>query len=228
MARGYQVRYVLLPARDIFGMVGRCGGGYNTIWTDWTPRGRAKREIIMREFEEGLDAICGHYSRLERSILDEGIRNPVIVTCGYPKRRTMENLPPEMRVLPPEKLLLLETNMGGSRLWICQKHNMVIPCIVNDWHGRFNDQPEITNESDARICYLDQPKTLEFNNKLGLVEVFDTSKVGHHLGEEWSEDKIMPLRAPLWIRLMNKHGYKVNNLPKIVLEVLEKAGIDQT
>ena len=228
MMLGYRVRYVILPARDIFGMVGRCGGGYNTIWTDWTPEGRQKRELIMREYEEGLDAICGHYQKLEKSILEEGVRNPVIITCGYPRKRRIENLPPEMHTLPPSQLLLLETTMGGSRLHVCQKYNMQIACIVNDWTGRFDHEPEITNEAEARMCYLDQPRSIMFNKDWGLLESFDTNKVGHHLGDEWSEDKIMPLRAPLWIGLMNKYGYRVDNLPKIVLDVLARAGIDQS
>ncbi len=226
--RPYRVHYVLLPAREIFGMVGRCGGGYNSQWTDWTPRGRQLRELIMKEFEEGLNEICGHYSQLEHSVLTEGIRNPVTITCGRPKKRTMQHLPPEMWTWSPKKLLLLETTTGGSRLHVAQKHNMSIPCIVTDWTGRFANEPEIRNEADARMCYLDQPKSIMFNYSLGFVEGFDQTKVGYHLGEEWSEDRLMPLRAPLWISIMNKYGYRVDRLPKIVLDVLEKNGIDQS
>lgn len=228
MNLGYRVHFVVLPAQDIFGMVGRCGGGYNSQWTDWTSEGRQKRELIMREFEIGLNAICGHYDQLEKSILEEGIRNPVIVTCGYPRKRTMAHLPPEMRELPPDQLLLLETTVGGSRLHICQKYGMQIPCIVSDWTGRFSSEPEIRDEADARLCYRDQPQSVVFHPQLGFHETFDTRKVGYHLGQQWSENRLMPLRAPLWIRLMNQHGYRVDNLPRIVLDVLKKAGIDQS
>lgn len=224
----YRVHFVLLPARDIFGMVGRSGGGYNSQWTDWSDEGRRKRELIMREFEEGLNRICGHYSRLESSILAEGIRNPITITCGYPRKRTMQHLPPEMRELPADQMLLLETTVGGSRLHVCQKHSMQVPCIVTDWTGRFANEPEIRNEQEARMCYLDQPRSITFHPELGFVENFDTSKVGYHLGEEWSEDRLMPLRAPLWISIMNRHGYRVDNLPRIVLDVLRNAGIDQS
>lgn len=223
----YHVRLVSLPAREIFGMVGRCGGGYNTVWTDWTDEGRAKRDLIMQEFEQGLDAISGHYQRLEKSILNEGVRNPIIITCGLPRRRDTTCLPPEMRTLSPESLLLLETTVGGSRLHVCQKHNMKIQCLINDWHGRFSNYPEIKTIEDARSYYRDQPKDLSFNRRLGLIEAFDRTKVGYHLGEEWSEDRIMPLRAIMWVKIMNKHGYHVDNLPQIVLDELAKAGIDQ-
>lgn len=225
---GYRVRYVMIPARDIFGMVGRSGGGYNTIWSDWSEEGRRKRDLIMREYEQGLNAICGHYSKLESSILNEGVRNPVIITCGYPRKRRMEHLPPELRKLDPEKLLLMETTTGGSRLHVCQKHNMEIACLVNDWTGRFRDAPLVSTEQEARNYYKDPPKSITFHPDQGLIETFDLNKVGYHLGQRWSEDKIMPVRAPLWIGLMNKYGYRVDKLPRIVQEVLGKAGIDQS
>jgi hypothetical protein len=223
----YAVRYVMLPAREIFGMVGRSGGGYNSIWTDWSDPGREKREKIMAEYEAALDDLCGHYRKLEESVLAEGFRNPVVITCGYPKKRKIENLPPEMRSRRPEELLLLESNVGGSRLHVAQKHDLSIPCIVNDWTGRFADRPEITTVEEARMCYLDQPRSLAFDPLLGLIESFDRKKIGHHLGEEWSEDRLMPLRAPLWVGIMNKYGYRVENLPKIVLDVLAQEGVTQ-
>ena len=223
----YRVRYSMLPARDIFGMVGRCGGGYNTIWTDWSDEGRCKRELIMAEYEQAMDDLCGHYRRLEESVISEGFRNPVIITCGLPRKRTMEHLPPEMRSWNPNRLLLLETTTGGSRLHVAQKHNFSIPCIINDWTGRFDSEPEIKTIDDARMCYLDQPHGLSFNPHMGLIESFDQTKIGYHLGAEWSEDRLMPLRAPIWIRIMNRHGYRVRNLPRIVEKILRSAGVDQ-
>jgi len=223
----YRVRYVMLPAQQIFGSVGRSGGGYNSVWSDWSGSGRARREVIMREYEQALDQLCGHYRRLEHSIMKEGFRNPVTVTCGLPRKRTLQHLPPEMRTWEPRNLLILETTTGGSRLHVAQKYNMQIPCIVSDWCGRFDHEPEIRNEAEARMCYLDQPRSIKFDAKLGYVEGFDLNKVGHHLGEEWSEDRLMPLRAPLWIQIMNRHGYRIDRLPSNVLRVLADAGIDQ-
>jgi hypothetical protein len=224
----FSVRYVHIPAQDIFGMVGRSGGGYNTIWSDWSQQGRSARDKIMQEYEQQLDVLCGHYTKLEASILGEGVRNPVVVTCGTPKKRSINFLPPELRSQSPNQLLLLEASTGGSRLHVCQKHNMEIPCIINDWAGRFSGSPRINNEADARMCYMDQPRGITFSPTLGLVESFEQKKVGYHLGDEWSEDRLMPLRAPLWIGIMNRHGYRLENLPKIVLEVLGRAGIDQS
>lgn len=225
--RNYKVRFALIKARDIFGMVGRCGGGYNSIWTDWTPAGRRNREKIMKEYEDQLNAICGHYSKLEASILKEGIRNPLIVTCGFPRTRNMTFLPQEMRNVSPENLLLLEARVGGSRLHVAQKYDMTVPCLINDWVGRFNDSEEITSVEEARLFFKDQPENIFFDPKLGMVEAFGNTRIGYHLGDDWSEDKLMPLRAPMWIGIMNKYGYRIDGLPKVVQEVLKKAGINQ-
>jgi hypothetical protein len=224
----FTVRYMHLSARDIFGMVGRSGGGYNTIWSDWSDQGRINRELIMKEYEEELDKLCGHYQKLEQSILNQGIRNPIIVTCGNPKKRSVDLLPPEMRSISPNRLLLLETSTGGSRLHICQKHNLSIPCLVNDWHGRFSNEKLVATETEAKQYYQDPPKYISFHRRYGMVEGFDQHKVGYHLGDEWSEERLMPLRAPIWVSIMNRYGYRVNRLPKIVQDVLAEAGIDQS
>jgi hypothetical protein len=221
-----QVRYVELPAKLIFGMVGRCGGGYNSLWEDWSDSGRLNRERIMKEYEYELNKICGHYDKLEHSILVEGIRNPVVITCGYPKRRSINFLPPELLSRPESSLLLLEGTTGGSRLHVAQKHDMTIPCIVNDWTGRFSHYPEILTEQQARSYYADQPELIVIDPVTGYLEGFGDSKVSHHLGKEWSEDRLMPLRAPMWISIMNKHGYQITKLSTRVKEVLDVAGIE--
>jgi hypothetical protein len=218
---------VEIPARQIFGMVGRCGGGYNSLWADWTPEGRAKRELIMKEYEEELNKICGHYTKLEASILAEGIRNPVVITCGLPKKRTIKHVPPELLAQPESSLLLLEGTTGGSRLHIAQKYNMTIPCIVNDWTGRFDHAVEVTSEAQARTYYKDQPESVVVDPRNGYFESFDDNRVAYHMGTEWSEDQVMPLRAPMWISILNKHGYQIDRLSSRVQEVLANAGIDQ-
>jgi hypothetical protein len=217
---------VEIPAREIFGMVGRCGGGYNSLWADWTPAGRVARERIMQEYERELDKICGHYTKLEASIMTEGIRNPVIITCGLPKRRTVNHVPPELLAGPEGNLLLLEGTTGGSRLHIAQKYNMTIPCIVNDWTGRFDHAVEVVSEAQARSYYKDQPKLVIVDPRNGYFESFDDNRVAYHMEEEWTEDQVMPLRAPMWLGILSRHGYHIERLSSRVREVLLAAGID--
>ena len=223
-----KIRYVELPAKDIFGMVGRCGGGYNTIWEDWSTSGRIARRKIMEEYERGMNDICGHYDKLEQSMLQEGCRNPVVITAGQPRKRKLHLLPPEMLEADPASLLILEGTTGGSRLHVAQKHNLTIPCIVNDWHDRFTDCPEITSAQDANKYYKDTPKRLYIDSNAGFVETFDQGKIGYHLGPEFTEDKVVRQRAPLWVSIMNKYGYRVNRLPAFVEEILAEHGIDQS
>lgn len=208
------VRYGMIKANDIFGMVGRCGGGYNTLWADWSPKGRACRELVMKEFEEELDKICGHYSRLEESILKEGIRNPLIVTCGLPLWRNIKHLPPEMMTKSQEQLLLLEGGTGGSRLWIAQKYNLEVPCIINDQTRHYRLNPLISNTQDAKAYYKDDI-SLKLTPRHGLHEVGTLNKPSVHLEEKWHNSQTMDqIRAPIWYKAMKRQGYDLPMTPQ--------------
>jgi len=222
-----KVFYDIIDPNKIFGMVGRCGGGHNTVWEDWSDEGRAARDAITHEFEVEMDKLCGHYKKLEESILRDGLRNPVVINCGFPRRCKMIHLPPEQKFLPPNRRLLLEGTTGGSRLWIAQKHNIPIKCFINDLSGNYPGKHRILTVKQAIKYYKDPPKVLRIDARNGLLEQFDQQKVGHHLGEEWREDKVIKFRAPIWVRIMNKHGYYVDRLPPIVQKMLKDAGVVQ-
>ena len=221
-----KVYYTMLPARDIFGMVGRCGGGHNTVWEDWSDMGRLKRQIVIEEFEEGMDKLCGHYEKLEQSVLQEGFRNPILITCGKPQRRKLHHLPPEMLAKDPSELLLLEGFTGGSRLWVAQKYNLNVPCIVNDFTGRFKRLTPLRTADEVKAYFKDTPRFLILDANKGASESFDQNKVGHHLGIEWTEDKVLPHRTVIWINAMNRQGYVVQPLPEIVNKILKDRGIE--
>lgn len=208
MRSGLKVRYAIIEdPNSIFGMVGRCGSGYNTIWDDWSPQGREKREKINDEWYERYDAITNHYSKLEESILKEGMRNPLVITCGYPLIRRVRNLPNEMRSAKPEDLLLLEGYDGGSRLWVAQKHNIPIPCIINDRTGRFANCEELKTKEQILAKYQDKPQFFSLSSS-GV----SCTKIQHaHLDNEYVEpEKQAEQIIPLWVELMLKHGYRPN------------------
>ena len=223
---GIRVFYDVLDPNLIFGMVGRCGGGYNTVWEDWSSEGRDAREHITKEYEEGLNAICGHYDKLETSILREGFRNPLIITCGIPVKKKIYHLPPELRKKSPWELFLLEGITGGSRLWIAQKHNIPVPCIINDFTGRYSGATQILTTERAQTYFKDPPRIL-MDRLRGMSEAYDNCKYSYHMGSEWTEDIIIKQRAPLWVGLMNKYGYYVDRLQPNVIEMLKEAGIVQ-
>lgn len=221
------VYYDLVDPKLIFGMVGRCGGGYNTIWSDWSPAGRAARERIIRDFEAGMNQICGHYERLEASILEHGMRDPVIITCGWPVRKKQHHVPPEILALPPAKRLLMEGTTGGSRLWVAQRHNIPVPCIINDFSRNYNRGERLYNAEQVIAKYGDAPLELIMSQRTGVTVPFDPTKTGFHMGGEWREDQIVKKRAPLWVSIMNKYGYYVAGLPKSVEIMLAEAGVVQ-
>jgi hypothetical protein len=220
------IYYDIIDPNLIFGSVGRCGGGYNTLWEDWSPEGREARERIMKEYEEGLDKICGHYSKLEYSILKEGFLNPLIVTCGLPRKRSLKHLSPEILLKPKEQWLILEGVTGGSRLWVAQKYGIPVPCIINDRTGNYNRGISITTLEQA-LSYFKDPNSNITMNSTGISEFYNNKKFSYHLGLEWNEEVIVRQRAPLWISIMNKHGYYVDRLQSFVLEILESSGVIQ-
>jgi len=223
-----KVYYATLDPNKIFGMVGRCGGGYNTVWEDWSDEGRDAREHIMREYEEGLNKICGHYDKLENSVLTEGFRNSLIITCGKPMKRQIKHLPPEILRLPEEQWLLLEGVTGGSRLWVAQKHGIKVPCIINDTTGKFKDGIQLANASQIiACCFKDKPKVHSMDDYRGFSVSYDNRQRAHHMEKHWSEEIIVKQRAPLWVSTMNKYGYYVDRLQPFVLDILKDAGVVQ-
>ena len=214
------------PSR-IFGMVGRCGGGYNTIWSDWSPAGRSVREKIIKEFEDGMNKICGHYKKLEASILEHGIRDPVIITCGWPVRKKMHHLPPELINKPPVQRLLLEGTTGGSRLWVAQRHRIPVPCIINDFSRNYNNGEPLRTIQEVVSHYGDPPAQITMTPRAGVNVPFDPTKSGFHMGGKWREDEMVKQRAPLWVSIMNKYGYYVAGLNAHVNQILKDAGVIQ-
>lgn len=210
-AHPLKIRFAIIEdPSTIFGSVGRCGGGYNTVWEDWTDQGRAKRELIMKEFEEGMNRICGHYENLEKSMLEKGVLNPTIITCGFPLTRRMTHLPPEMRTKQPRDILIAEGITGGSRLWIAQKHKIPLPCIINDRTGRFADCPLITDVNSALYYFTSPPMDLAISPTRGIREHSKQIVRSEHLDEKWFDtDNLIKQRGPLWIDTMKKYGYTV-------------------
>lgn len=221
------VVYDVMDPNRIFGMVGRCGGGHNTVWSDWSERGRNSRNRIIHEFETKMNEICGHYTKLEESILDKGILDPLIITCGWPVKKNIKNVPPEILKRPPSQRFLLEGTTGGSRLWVAQKHNIPVPCIINDYTNKYNGGQKIYTVTDAIKLFHEEPIGISMSPKKGIILPFNPTKAGSHLNGEWREDQLVKYRAPMWVSLMNKYGYYVSGLNSQVNKILKDAGVEQ-
>ena len=89
------------------------------------------------------------YTRLEESILKEGIRNPIF--CNSIAEGTF-------------------SRVGTSRLWIAKKHKIPVPCIIADYVDRWTELEELNGEDEIRAKFQDQPH---------IVDLTSPTKVGH-------------------------------------------------
>ena len=87
-----------------------------------------------------LEKLQKFFTKLEISILGEGIRNPIVITA-----------------LSKDDIT---TRYGGSRLMIAQKHNMDIPCIIADFDNIFPDSKVLKDVAAIYKCFKDRPKKI--------------------------------------------------------------------
>lgn len=148
------VRYAVLPAARIFNLTSpRWLPEISRRWPGqhpWhAPRYEPVRDMMESMYVDGFDRWSGHFELLEESVLEEGFRNPIMVSAGTvdpgsPPGRSMEEVPPRWRT--PE--LIVSEYLGGSRLWVAQRHALDVPCIVNDHTGVLAGDPSAVELSD--------------------------------------------------------------------------------
>lgn len=118
------------------------------------------------------------FIKLEQSILANGILNPILVSAGRCVDRFKDSLPQEMKE-DSNKILVCD-QIGGSRLSIAKKHNMIIQCIIVDWINRFPDLPKINNTKYLSKLFNNQPDEVYFDE-----QGFRVSPLAHiHLEEQ--------------------------------------------
>jgi hypothetical protein len=83
----------------------------------------------------------GFFSKLEKSILEEGFRNPIVLTSKNDR---------------------LTPRYGGSRIMIAQKHKMDIPAIIADFDDRFSNAEILSDANKIRSKFKDQPKSIHY------------------------------------------------------------------
>ena len=92
------------------------------------------------------------FDNLEKSVLKEGFRNPIMVSAlkfnkkdgkyhyynvGKSIKRFQNNLIP--LEYQKDNNILICYRQGGSRLWVAQKHKINIPCLISDYCDFFPD-----------------------------------------------------------------------------------------
>lgn len=141
-----QIRYAILEPKLVFNYIGPSVGYHRN------PDRKQLEEARINE-RNSRDSF---FSNLEQSILHEGIRNPIVVNGGWISGGVFKELPDEVQKQGLERLIIC-FQIGGSRLWVAQKHNIMIPCIIRDFVGRFTQNPLLDTEEKVRELYKDQP-----------------------------------------------------------------------
>lgn len=113
-----------------------------------------------------LEGKNGFYTRLEKSILDEGIRNPIF--CSSIVEGTF-------------------SRVGTSRLWIAKRHGIHVPCVIADYVDRWTDLEELKTEEEIRAKFQDQPHLVDLETKTKIGHVWIGGLPHYHLDETEEE-----------------------------------------
>lgn len=206
MINGVPVRYCsAFPSEKIFGMIGLKGFGPNSWWDDWTDEGVHAYKAMTEEFIMRYDAWTGHFTKLTESIKKEGFRNPVIVTIGKPRVRSMKCVPPRYTKLDTKNWIFMEGNYGGSRLWVAQQLGMSIPVIMSDFPNEYPEYREIGKIDQLYNFFKDIPEKISVTRERG-IEI--TQLPPTHMGENFDNGIVAPARELLLTEIYNKHYHR--------------------
>ena len=106
------------------------------------------------------------YINLEASILEKGFENPILITAGIQgSPNTIKN----KHKLPPSFLNNIENiivcdRLGGSRLWVAQKHGLKIPCIICDYINKFPNEEKLKTIDQVYDKFTIEPARITADN----------------------------------------------------------------
>lgn len=103
------------------------------------------------------------YVKLEASVLQHGILNPILVNAGFVEDHYWESLPSSIKSKGKDNLLICNY-IGCSRLYVAQRHGLSVPCIVSDFVDMFNKDYELlTNNEDIMAKFTTPPAYIEWH-----------------------------------------------------------------
>lgn len=126
-------------------------------WDEETVR---KRKQAAENYINRLNQKRHFFEELEESILRKGFRNPILACIGWLPEAHKKRLPPGET---PETVLSCD-RLGGSRLWIAQKHDLDIPVIISDFNDSYKHLEKLTTECEIRDKFQDKPARIIINN----------------------------------------------------------------
>jgi len=133
--RTYSLRYGIVGANELSTTVVVGNPGYGE------PIGKYGSRPIqpLNEHYWHLENESQFFSKLEASILQEGFKNPIL--CQSIEEGTF-------------------SQYGTSRLWIAQKHNLPIPCLIADTQDRWVHLDELHTEEEVKDKFETPPENL--------------------------------------------------------------------
>lgn len=156
----YNLRYGLLPARKIYNLASP-----ELVISPSEYKGNMNKKWVASVYINRFNEEIGFYEKLEKSIMKEGIRNPIIVTSGVPRWRDIEDVDLEyLKTVHPSEWLFCEF-LGGSRLYIAQKNNWLVPVIISDWTGKYSYFKQIHTREELATCFMDPPNYIYFTQR---------------------------------------------------------------
>jgi hypothetical protein len=157
----FKIYFGILPSNNITNCI---APGYRHVTGDKTLEGEQKRAEATTSYVNFLNQKKNKfYIKLEGSIKKEGIINPILVQAGYCTESYRKYLSIEHQQ-DLSKCLCCDRN-GGSRLWIAQKLNIDVPCIIADYSNMFKDRnyEELTSVEEILNKYKVRPKNIIIN-----------------------------------------------------------------
>jgi hypothetical protein len=144
----YGIYYQKINSRKIYNYVGPWD------WADSEIR-KAKRNYL---YYDKID----WYKDLEQNIIQNGFLNPILVVSGELSKNDWLAIPEYGR-----NLGLVCNFIGGSRLFIAQKYDFDIPCIISDLDGKYDHLKNLYHSIELGNYFYDRPEKFYYT-KWGL------------------------------------------------------------
>lgn len=159
---GYTVHYSVLEANTICNIYGP-DSGVGIGWDNLPRRHKKANRIITKR-----NKVDNFFTKLEESILEKGLLNPIMIYAGSSAKIKVRDLPDYMQYNPANILICVH---GCSRLYYAQKYNMSVSCIICSWGSKVKKDRMIRSESDLINCYKTPPKFMITATGLRILEL---------------------------------------------------------
>ena len=147
-----KVNYILRYGRINSMLVSNCNGPNNK-----------QENMSSQEWIKHYNKITHNfYDRLENSILEKGIKDPIIITSGDIKPKYFKNLPEYMK--KDKNKIIACIGPGCSRLYFAHKYNLEIPVIILDFINMFEQFEKIESINHLLSKWTDKPKDIKLGS----------------------------------------------------------------